>query len=416
MPSLSDRLKSLGVQVGAQGLPPPRSDQQPSIDQVVKGRLYSTKNGETYIAEKLYPAEYSYGSCSLLASGHLGALLQYASPLGNNGLETAGCLPENLAYLDIETTGLMGGTGTYAFLVGVGRFEGDVFHLVQFFMRDPSEETAHLLALEEFLGSCDILVTYNGKSFDAPMLNTRYLAQGWKSPLAAFTHLDLLPLARKFWRERLPSRTLGNVETFILGARRSHEDVPGWMIPQMYFDYLRSGDASPLQSVFYHNEMDVLAMAALLNHISRMLEEPPAGSGPAALDLVGMGRFYEDLGRVEDAVRLYETCLSAGLPEGLYWETVQRLSFIKKRQGDYPAAQALWEQAAEQGHLYAHVELAKYYEHRQQDNQEAIHWTQRAIELVSQPQTPRYLRLEWKTGLEHRLARLQKKSRSRQKR
>jgi uncharacterized protein len=412
MPTLSDRLKSLGVQVGAQDLPPPRSSVQTSIEQVVQGRIYSTQNGETYIAEKIYPAEYSYGTSSLLASGHLDPLLQYASTAGRNELQQVGCNPNTLAYLDIETTGLMGGTGTYAFLVGVGRFEGDSFHLAQFFMRDPSEETAHLLALEEFLGPCEILVTYNGKSFDAPLLNTRFLAQGWKTPLAALKHLDLLHLARKFWRERLPSRTLGNIETFILGARRTQEDVPGWMIPQMYFDYLRSGDAAPLQSVFYHNEMDVLAMAALLNYISKMLDGSPSETGQEASDLMGMGRFYEDLGRIEEAVQAYRACLAGGLPDGLYWETVQRLSFIHKRQGDYHAAKVLWEQAAEQGHLYAHVELAKYYEHRQGDYQAAIRWTWIALELVTKPGTPRYLPMEWKAGLEHRLARLEKKYRS----
>jgi uncharacterized protein len=410
MPSLTDRLKSLGVQVGAENLPPPRSSHHTGIDQVVRGRVYSTHNGETYIAEKTYPAEYSYGSSSLLASGQLEALLQYASPSGGSKPGETTCNPNSFTYLDIETTGLMGGTGTYAFLIGVGRFDGNVFRLAQFFMRDPSEETAHLLALEEFLGPCKILVTYNGKSFDAPLLNTRFLAQGWKTPLAGLAHLDLLPLARKFWRARLPSRTLGNIETFILGARRTQEDVPGWMIPQIYFDYLRTGDASPLQSVFYHNEMDVLAMAALLNYISKMLQEPPSGPGPAATDLLGMGRFYEDLGRVEDAVQAYQTCLIAGLPESLHWETVHRLSFIKKRRGDFRGAIALWEQAAGAGHLYACVELAKYYEHRRVDYQEALRWTRHALDLLSRPGIPRYQRLEWKAGLEQRLARLEKKA------
>jgi uncharacterized protein len=413
MPSLSDKLKSLGVQVGVQGLPHQSSFNHTSIDKVVAGQVYSTQDGETYVVEKKYPAEFSYGSASLIVSGHLDPLLQYASPVAKDEFGKPGCNPENFAYLDIETTGLMGGTGTYAFLVGVGRFEGEVFHLAQFFMRDPSEETAHLLALEEFLSPCDVLVTYNGKSFDAPLLNTRYLAQGWKSPLVSLTHLDLLPLARRFWRERLPSRTLGNIETFILGAHRTQDDVPGWMIPQIYFDYLRNGDASPLQNVFYHNEMDILAMAALLNHISQMLEEPSTEPGPAALDLVGVGRFYEDIGRVDDALKIYKICLSAGIPETLYWETVQRVSFINKRLGDYQAAIAFWELAASQGQLYAHVELAKHYEHRLRDFENAIRWTRHALEIISQPQTPRYLRLEWKADLEHRLARLEKKFRSR---
>jgi uncharacterized protein len=403
----------LGVQVGAQGLPNPSPSQLASIDQVVQGRVHSTQNGDTFIAEKVYSSEYHYGESSLRISRPFDILLDWAYPAAKRdpGFQ-ADCNPQKIAYLDIETTGLMGGTGTYAFLVGVGRFDGGDFHMAQFFMRDPSEEPSHLLALEEFLSPCDLLVTYNGKSFDAPVLNTRYLAQGWKTPLAELVHLDLLPLARKFWRERLPSRTLGNIETYILGARRTHEDVPGWMIPQIYFDYLRSGDASPLQSVFYHNEMDVLAMAALLNHISKMLEEPPAGAGPEILDRVGMGRFFEDLGRIEDAVRAYQDCLAGGLPEELYWDIVQRLSFIKKRQGDFQAALSLWEQAAEHDQLYAHVELAKYYEHRQQEYQKALHWTRLALGLLSRPGIPRYLKQEWKTDLEHRQARLEKKSRS----
>ena len=404
MPSLSDRLKSLGVQVGVHDLSPPRRSVTTRIDQVAPGRLHQTTNGETYIVEKVYPAEYEYGRTGLLAKGALDPLLQWANPT-----TVSSGHPGTFAYLDIETTGLMGGAGTYAFLVGVGRFEPDGFHLAQFFMRDPSEEPAHLLALGEFLAPCEMLVTYNGKSFDAPLLNTRYLAQGWRSPLASLDHLDLLHLARRFWRERLPSRTLGNIETFILGARRSQEDVPGWMIPQLYFDYLRSGDAAPLQNVFYHNEMDVLAMAALLNHLTQMLENPPIKSEEAAQELAGMGRFYEDLGKLEEATQTYQACLACGLLDKLYWDTLQRLSYIKKRQGDFKAALALWEQAAQSEHLYAHIELAKYFEHRLRDYPQALAWTRQALKIISRSDVPRYLRAEWEADLEHRQARLEKK-------
>ncbi|MFO7623872.1 MAG: ribonuclease H-like domain-containing protein [Anaerolineales bacterium] len=404
MPSLSDRLKSLGVQVGAQDLPPARQPRTTRIDQVVPGRLHQTSNGETYIVEKIYPAEYEYGRTGLLAKGALDPLLQWANPTTMPSGQAG-----SFAYLDIETTGLMGGAGTYAFLVGVGRFETDGFHLAQFFMRDPAEEPAHLLALEEFLAPCQMLVTYNGKSFDAPLLNTRYLAQGWKSPLKSLDHLDLLHLARRFWRERLPSRTLGNIETFILGARRSQEDVPGWMIPQLYFDYLRSGDAAPLQSVFYHNEMDVLAMAALLNHLTQMLENPPIKTEQAAQELAGMGRFYEDLGNLAEAIHAYQSCLACGVMDKLYWDSLQRLAYIYKRQGDFGAALALWEQAAQSNHLYAHVELAKYYEHRWRDYARALTWTDRALKILSRSDIPRYSQAEWQAGLEHRQARLKKK-------
>jgi uncharacterized protein YprB with RNaseH-like and TPR domain len=408
MPSLSERLKSLGVQVGAHDLPAPHRSDITHIDQITQGRLQQTTHGDTYVVEKLYPTEYQYGTTGLLAKGSLVPLLKWVNFTANPAAELSGD-PASYAYLDIETTGLMGGAGTYAFLVGVGRFELNGFRLAQFFMRDPSEEPAHLLALEEFLAPCEILVTYNGKSFDAPLLNTRYLTQGWESPLPSLHHLDLLHLARRFWRERLPSRTLGNIETFILGARRSQEDIPGWMIPQMYFDYLRSGDASPLQSVFYHNEMDVLALAALLNHLTQILENPPVADREAASELAGMGRFYEDLGNLEDATYAYQACLACNQTDHLYWNTLQRLSFIKKRLGDFPAALALWEQAAENNQIYAHVELAKYYEHRLRDYPQALVWTRRALEIVRGPNFPRYLSMEWTAGLEHRQARLEKK-------
>ena len=401
MPSLSDRLKSLGVQLGVQNLPPARPVETTRIDQIVPGRVHQTISGETYLVEKVYPAGYQYGRTGLLFQGILDPLLQWS-----NSPARLSEHPGAFAFLDIETTGLMGGTGTYAFLVGVGRFQGSNFQMTQFFMRDPSEEPAQLLALEEFLAPCEILVTYNGKTFDAPVLNTRYLSQGWKSPLLSFAHLDLLHIARRFWREQLPSRTLGNIETMILGAHRSQEDVPGWMIPQLYFEYLRSGDAAPLQSVFYHNEMDVLAMAALLNHFSQILENPEHATGETSHQLAVMGRFYEDLGNLEEAVKTYQACLACELIDKHYWDTLQRLSFIKKRQGDLEAATALWRAAAENDQLYAHVELAKYFEHRQRDYQQALVWTQRALDILSRSSTPPIQRMEWTAGLEHRQTRL----------
>lgn len=408
MPSLSDRLKSLGVQVGAQNLAPTRPALATRLEQVVPGRVHQTLTGETYLVEKTYPARYQYGRMGLLYEGILDPLLQWSSSPVRLSEH-----PGAFAFLDIETTGLMGGTGTYAFLVGVGRFHDDSFLMTQFFMRDPSEEKSQLLALEEFLAPCEILVTYNGKTFDAPVLNTRYLSQGWKSPLVTLAHLDLLHVARRFWRDQLPSRTLGNIETMILSARRSQADVPGWIIPQLYFDYLRSGDATSLHSVFYHNEMDVLAMAALLNHFSQILEKPDKASGETSHQLAAMGRLYEDLGNLEDAVKTYQACLACELIDKQYWDTLQRLSYIKKRLGDFEVAIALWTEAAHNDQLYAHVELAKYYEHRQRDYQQALSWTRRALEVLSQPATPRHLQMEWTAGLEHRQTRLEYKIRAR---
>ena len=156
---------------------------------------------------------------------------------------------EHFAFIDTETTGLAGGTGTYTFLIGVGRFEKDEFRLVQFFLTNPGEETAQLAAFSEFIAPCEAVVSFNGKSFDIPLINTRFIINRWPSPLTGLAHLDLLHLARRLWKARLSGCTLGDLETHILGMKRSEHDVPGWMIADLYFDYLHTGDSRPLLGV-----------------------------------------------------------------------------------------------------------------------------------------------------------------------
>ncbi len=276
MSSLSERLKSLGVKVGAQDLPAPQPRQSPPhvhvLEQILSGHPLETHQGETFVVDEYYAADYQLGNSGIQLTAPLNRIAEWA---GEHRISEFP--PQSFAFIDTETTGLSGGTGTYAFLIGAGRFEGDAFHLAQFFIRDPSEEPAHLAALEEFLAPCDALVTFNGKAFDIPLLNTRYIAQGWRPPFKESAHVDLLHLARRLWRDRLPSRTLGNLEVQILGATRTDEDVPGWMIPSLYFDFLRSGEAQPLKSVFYHNAVDVVSMAALFNHMAGLLADPLTG-------------------------------------------------------------------------------------------------------------------------------------------
>lgn len=404
MLTLSDKLKSLGVKIGARDLPPPAPRNGYGIEQVLTGRPHSTPYGSAYVVETVYPPHYRHGCAPLQVTAPLHTVAAWARET-----RLAECDHSALVFLDTETTGLAGGTGTYAFLVGVGRYQpatGD-FRVVQFFLRDPSEEEALLEALTEFLHPCQALVTFNGKAFDVPLLNTRYVSHRRPTPLTQPAHLDLLPLARRLWRDRLASRALGSLEINILGASRSHEDVEGWLIPQLYFDYLRTGDARPLQGVFYHNAMDVLAMAALLSHVAGMLADPFDGHVEHGLDLIAIGRLMEDLGDSKAAVRLYRCGLSQDLPEPNYAETVRHLAWLERRRGDTPAAVELWTSAARVGHVYAHVELAKFYEHERHDYAEAARWTRAALELVTAPGTPLSLRREWLADLEHRMERVE---------
>ncbi len=408
MASLSDKLKSLGVKIGAREefavLPPLRPRNPYPIEQVVPGRFQETPHGEAFLVETRYPLEHKQGCAPLRITASLDVIAEWAR---EPCLAEAG--PDTFAFLDTETTGLAGGTGTYAFMVGVGRYDGEAFHLAQFFMRDPMEELALLAALTEFLRPCQALVTFNGKAFDVPLLNARYISNGEQPLLASAAHLDLLPLARRLWRDRLPSRTLGCLEEHILGLTRTHEDVPGWVVPSLYFDYLRSGDARPLKSVFYHNAMDVLSLAALLSHVAGLLDDPLNGAVVHGLDLAAMGKLFTDLQRLETATQLYERGLAHDLPEDMYWKTVRRLSFTQKRRGNLSAAVALWREAARNGQIYAHVELAKFYEHKRRDYSEAAQWTHAALALVNAPDFPRDACDRWRADLEHRLARLHRK-------
>ena len=253
-------------------------------------------------------------------------------------------------------------------------------------------------------------MTFNGKAFDAPLLATRYRLHHIPVPFQDYSHLDLLPLARRLWRDRLESRALKFLEAHVLGLTRSSEEVPGYEIPWLYFDYLKSGDARPLGGVFYHNAMDVVAMAALLAHMNDMLENPFDGKVQHGLDFVALGKLFEDLGRWDEAAKLFERGLETDLTESDFGVAVRRLSILQKRRGDLSEAVRLWEQAAKSGHLYAFIELAKYYEHRERDVKSALKWAKSALKRVEKVEQPEYERAFWAAEVERRMERLNRKA------
>jgi len=402
--SVSDKLKSLGVKTGIPPLAQPKPDSH-SIDAVVAGSFLPTPLGEVFASEQKYPKEYIYGEAPLLSAFPLSFISQWANDPVIEKIHLS-----KFAFLDTETSGLSGGTGTYAFLVGIARFIDDQFVLRQFFMRDPAEEPALLEGIAKFIAPCQSLVTFNGKSFDAPLLSTRYRLHQIPIPYQDYSHLDLLPLARRLWRDRLESRALKYLEEHVLGLKRSSEEVPGYEIPWLYFDYLRTGDARPLGGVFYHNAMDVVAMAALLAHMNDMLQNPYDGKVQHGLDFIALGKLFEDLGHWDEAARLFERGLESQLNEADFGLAVKRLSILQKKRGDIGEAIRLWESAAERGHLYAFIELAKYYEHKQRDAKSALKWAKSALQHVEQIDQPAYIRKFWTTELEHRMERLNRKA------
>lgn len=399
-----NRLKSLGMQLGntpVSRVLTRKSEVLLPIEKVISGQYHPTIFGDVFISEKQYPADYKHGIIEFSTKIDLSTLISWS----RIPLDSATPI-EEFVFLDTETSGLTGGMGTLVFLVGLGYWKKDHYHLSQLFLREPDEESAFLTALEEYLTPFKVLVTYNGKSFDAPLLNNRFVMNGFQSPIKKKYHIDLLSLTRRIWRNRLDDRSLGNLEHEILSLTRSADEIPGWMIPQIYFEYLQTLNASPLQGVFYHNQIDILSLSALFVHLAQLLKNPLIAENPQSLDLIAIARLYEELSDYTRAVQLYEASLDIGLPTHFFIQTLYRFANLHRRNGKLSEALELWLKAAEYDEVDACIEIAKFYEHKQKGYSQAIKWTELGLRNLEQSPMPRYLKKKRRVELEHRKQRL----------
>ena len=273
----------------------------------------------------------------------------YAYPRGDEAAELAAD-PRKWLFLDIETTGLAGGTGTYAFLVGLAWWDSGGITVEQLFMRDHGEEHSVLLEIGRRVLERPVLVTFNGKSFDWPLLETRFRMTRAIEPPRVGAHLDMLHPARQLWRLKLGSAKLAELERRVLGAETlgwsRSEDIDSSRIPEFYFDYLRGGPAEPLAGVFRHNRWDLRGLAALAGRIFRALAEPETieGGAEGALEIYGVSRLLDRRGERERACTLYERALEAGLPRAVERTARHELARLVKRQRNYLRAAELWHQ------------------------------------------------------------------------
>jgi hypothetical protein len=397
--SLSDRLKSLGVQLGANGIAPKKITGFP-IENVLEGELESTPEGEVFSIHKVYEIGYKHGRISMNPEFDFPVHTRWAR-VREEELVT----PFDLLFLDTETTGLAGGTGTLVFMVGLGYFQPDGFHLVQLFLKTPADVTAFLNKLENISRPFKALSTYNGKAFDIPLLNSQCILNHLPPYLKQKAHYDLLPLARRLWSYRLPSRTLKDIENEILGVKRTSEEIPGWMIPEMYTDYLRSGDSRPLAGVFYHNEIDILSLAGLFVHTAGLLADPIALPDYSLIDVYSIARLFSDLGDEKRGYELFDHCLKKNINGEFLPRVINHLALYHRRHEEWDQAVELWKTGADLNDVFACIELAKYYEHVVQDFPYALEWCLKAGGLTG----PYFRYNQSEEQIHHRQARLEKK-------
>ena len=335
------------------------------IENLVAGQVVETAHGRHFETEKLHPIDSRHGSMEIATLLELPEDL--LSTLSNGAI--AGSHPTRWAFLDTETTGLAGGTGTYAFLVGVGSIDAAGFRVRQFFMRDHGEETSQLHALAEHLASFDVLITYNGKSYDQPLLETRFRMCRARHPFARMEHLDLLYGARRLWKLRMESCRLTHLETQILGIEREG-DIPGSLIPYIYFEWVRTGRAAQLLPVFHHNVMDIVSLACLTAIVPEAHRAPERLSLRHGSDYLGLARWMQQAGRLTEALALFQRAFSLGLPDALLFRTMLDIGLLHKKQANEPAALSMFTEISESPNpcrLRAYEELAKYYEHRERN-------------------------------------------------
>ena len=272
-------------------------------------------------------------------------------------------------FLDLETTGLAGGTGTVPFLVGMGYFRNGCFNVGQFFLGELGEEERMVKDLGRFFRDMDFksVVTYNGKAFDLPLLQTRFILQREPLVLTSLPHLDLLYSARRLWKHKHESCRLFHLSRQIVEADRD-EDIPSAEIPFRYFDYLRNGDFSLIEPILYHNQEDILSLLGLVISAAELFGET---EDIDALDMFGVGKVYESHGDMEKSAALYERALAGDLPEEVAVLVKHKLSTHFKKNADWDKALHLWRDLSSQGELAYYRDMAIYFEHKVKDFGEA---------------------------------------------
>jgi uncharacterized protein YprB with RNaseH-like and TPR domain len=376
-------------------LPEPPAPIPEHLDDTYPFEEVETAHGRHFETEKLYERHRRHGSIGIVDLEHLPHDL--LDPISNGLIQRVP--PAKWCFLDTETTGLAGGSGTYAFLIGIGRITPQGFRVRQFFMREFGEEASQLSAVFEHLKEFEVVITYNGRTFDQPLLETRFRMMRQRSPFSTLEHLDLLHGARRLWKLRFDSCRLVDLENQILGVERQG-DLPGELIPYVYFEYLRTHEILRLVPIFHHNAIDILTLACLTAIVPHAFQPPEQAQLSHGAEMVGLARWWRQAEQHENALALFRQAIDKGLPDDLLFRTMWDLAALEKKVGrEHVALPIFTELTASRNpwRALAFAELAKYYEHRERNYALALEMTLSALGI------------EESEALRNRVARLEKR-------
>ena len=339
------------------------------------GIIRETNYGPVWMVETVYDQGYMHGRVELSNNISESALEFFDPSLDSDHFGVG-----SAAVIDTETTGLAGGTGTYPFIVGIGFWSGGRFVVRQYILRDFCEEPAQLAALSDDLKSTSCFLTYNGKSFDIPLLRTRYRINRLSWGYSDRSHLDLLHTCRRLYKRHFESFNLSLLEALIVGFERS-DDVPSDLIPGIYFDFLQNRDDNLLLPVLNHNRDDIVSLFVLTQETARRIDLALSGACEDDLLLFSMGQMLFRCGEYERASSLMDEIKLQFVDDGVVDETALFRAVLAKRMRDWEKALALWKSMMDSGRYgcYPHIELAKHFEHRVKDLKSALDMTLAAM-------------------------------------
>jgi uncharacterized protein YprB with RNaseH-like and TPR domain len=426
MTTLSDRLRGvIGGGLKAHG---GSKEQDPlyadNIAEVLDGEWHERSGQRFLVVDRMYVPGYRHGSMALAdglppSDGGWPCL----SLLTSAPLHSRISAPPHLLFIDLETTGIAGGAGTYAFLVGCGWFAGGTFRIRQFVLSSFTAERALLEAVGELAAESGTVVSYNGKSFDLPLIETRFALHRLPSPFGELPHIDMLHPARRMWRVENTRRVqndapytdqkdvtytcrLSTLEQHLCGYVREG-DVAGFEIPACYFRYVHAGDPRPLAAVLEHNRLDLLSLALVTARAAQLLEDGPAAARTAR-EALGMGRLYERGGLMTEAKSSFARAIEfKDADEDLRAEALRAYAIVARRLRHYDDAADAWRRVLGLNECPRPIEreaseaLAVHHEHRRRDLASARDFTLRLLN-VDESTTRRQ-------ATEFRLARLDRK-------
>ncbi len=366
------------------------------LEQVVAGVEARTPHGSFFLSRTTLKTGDVHGNariCDIACANMEAASFLTGAPMTKNVSLSDGL------FLDTETTGLSGGAGTFPFLIGLGWFEGSSFVTCQLFARDFSEEGAMLHHLCELAAGKQFLVTFNGKAFDLNLLATRFILNRRQETLTTMPHLDLLHPSRRILGHRLENARLATIESRVLGVERIG-DVPGFEIPQRYFDWLRQRDGRLVGDIFEHNRMDVVSLASLLKYLTDLVDVDEMAHDHDG-DFLRLAGLINERGNREKAARMLEALILSHDAEAAAGAR-RALSLMYKRECRWKEAAELWQGlvCSDPCDFFAVEELAKFYEHHARE-------CGKALELVAALlNDAKRLSRDQRDSAEHRLRRL----------